>query len=139
MRTAALLVCVVGLTACATAQDGPVASTTPVEIPRQYIVFFNYDSIELSPEATEVIEHAATGAGTLTAVRLELAGYTGTEIDARTNADLAEQRFVVVEEALMARGVDRNRMSRASLADEIPLPAVAVRRIEIRFMEPAAP
>ena len=47
---------------------------------------------------------------------------------------LATQRFTVVEDALVAEGIERAMLTRAALVDPIPLPANAVRRVEIRFV-----
>ncbi len=122
-----VLVCVLGLAAFAT--------TAAAELPRRYKVFFTYNSVELSPAALDVIERAAWNAATLQTAHIEISGYTGHEENTRTRPGLAAQRYAAVEDALAVRGVDRALFTRVALSDEIPLPAVAVRRIEIRFVE----
>jgi outer membrane protein OmpA-like peptidoglycan-associated protein len=105
------------------------------DVPRTYIVFFNYNAVELSPDARTVVHQAALSAKKLKGGRIELAGYTGREEDARTAAPLADKRFGAVEAALAAEGIDPATLSRVSVIDEVPLPATAVRRIEIRLRE----
>jgi outer membrane protein OmpA-like peptidoglycan-associated protein len=111
--------------------------TTPP--PDRFIVFFNYDSSQLSPEARVVVTEAADAARRTAPAPIQLAGYTGREPNARTDDDLAAQRFRTVEEALVMAGVDRARLSRVGLPEEAQLPATAVRRIEIRFMPQPQP
>ena len=103
------------------------------EIPQQYQVFFNFDSAELTEDTRTIVRQAAANAKLSMPARIILAGYTGLGADARTDDRLATQRFVVVEEALVAEGIDRAILSRSALVDPIPLPATAVRRIEIHF------
>jgi outer membrane protein OmpA-like peptidoglycan-associated protein len=111
--------------------------TTPP--PDRFIVFFNFDSAQLSPEARVVVTQAADAARRTAQSPIQLAGYTGLEPNARTDDTLAAQRFRTVEEALVAAGVERARLSRVGLPEEAQLPATAVRRIEIRFMPQPQP
>jgi hypothetical protein len=101
----------------------------------KFIAFFNFDSVQLSPEARAVVHEAADAAKARKPMRIELAGYTGREEDARTDDRVAAQRFMAVEEALVAEGIDRMLFRRAALVDPVPLPATAVRRIEIRLLD----
>jgi OOP family OmpA-OmpF porin len=112
-------------------------ATGPAQAPERYIVFFNFDSAELSADSRAVVREASEHARRTPAAPVELAGYTGREPDARTDDQLALQRFTAVENAMAADGVDRARLRRVALMDETPLPATAVRRIEIRFPEQA--
>ncbi len=99
------------------------------------MVLFTYNSVELYPVALDVIERAARNATALQTTHIEISGYTGNEKTARTRPGLAVQRYAAVENALVARGVDHVRLTRIALNDDISLPAVAVRRIEICFVE----
>jgi outer membrane protein OmpA-like peptidoglycan-associated protein len=121
----ALVLAALVLTGCATA---------PAEVPQLYTVYFNFDSAALTEESLPIVRTAAANAKTVLPARIELAGYTGLEADARTDDRLANQRFAAVENALMAEGIDRGILARTPLVDPIPLPATAVRRIEIRFI-----
>jgi outer membrane protein OmpA-like peptidoglycan-associated protein len=113
---------------------GACATQQPAAIPEQYLVFFNFDSAALTDETRTVVRNAAANAKVVKPARIEIAGYTGQGADARTADQLATQRFVVVENALVAEGIDRTLLTRTSIVDPIPLPAQAVRRVEIRFI-----
>ena len=110
------------------------ATTRPAEVPQQYLVFFNFDSAALTDDTRAVVREAAANAKIGKPTRIEIAGYTGAGPDARTDNQLATQRFAVVEDALVAEGIDRAVLTRARLVDPTPLPATAVRRVEIRFV-----
>ena len=125
MKTGLVLALALLLAGCATRQ---------AELPQQYLVFFNFDSAALTDETRAVVREAAANAKIAKPARIEIAGYTGAGPDARTDDRLATQRFTVVEDALVAEGIDRAVLTRAALADPIPLPANAVRRVEIRFV-----
>jgi outer membrane protein OmpA-like peptidoglycan-associated protein len=122
---AALTVCLALLAACTTARQ---------PAPQQFIAFFNYNSAAIAPEVQPVIKEAAEAIKKAKPASVQVAGYTGNERDPRTNDDLAAQRFLNVENALVAEGVPRTLLTRVSLNDPIPLPATAVRRIEIRLV-----
>jgi outer membrane protein OmpA-like peptidoglycan-associated protein len=129
MKHVLVLVMSVLLAACA---GGGIFG--PRETPDKFIAFFNFDSVMLSPEARAVVHQAAVAAKTMHAMHIELAGFTGREEEARTDDRVAAQRFAAIEEALVAEGVDRALLKRVALVDTVPLPATAVRRIEIRLM-----
>jgi outer membrane protein OmpA-like peptidoglycan-associated protein len=120
---------------CATQPGGAPAET----IPDLYTVYFNFDSAALNDDTQPIIRQAAANAKRARPARIEIAGYTGQEADARTDDRLAAQRFATVEQALVAEGIDRTLLARTALVDPIPLPATAVRRIEIRFVGQAPP
>jgi hypothetical protein len=128
VRRALALAGAVLLSACA---GGPAAEPAP---PPVYLVFFDFNSAALSAAAKEVVVTAAADAKRLHPARIEIAGFTGREENARTDNALAGQRFKVVEDTLAAEGVDRKLFARLQLMDDIPLPAVGVRRVEIRFV-----
>jgi outer membrane protein OmpA-like peptidoglycan-associated protein len=100
--------------------------------PANYIVFFRYDSPELSSVAREIVDQAAAAAKTMPATRIEIAGYLDSATAAPTSRHLSEPRFRAVEQALAADGIDPKLLVRAQLADtEAALPETADRRIEI--------
>ena len=107
--------------------------------PPAYIVFFTFDSATLSDAAQSVVKQAADDAKRVKPMRIQLAGFTGNEPDARTAEPLAQARFSAVETALVSAGIDKAIITRTTLNDPGPLPDTAVRRIEIRFAPPAGP
>jgi hypothetical protein len=67
---------------------------------------------------------------------ITIAGFSGEGPNARTSAQMANQRYAAVTEALIAGGIDSALFSRTELMDEPNLPEIAVRRIEIRLVVP---
>ena len=125
MRFAALAAGLALLAACSTGRD---------QAPQMFIAFFNYNSAAIAPDVQPVIREAAEAIKRSRPASVQVAGYTGNERDPRTDDDLAAQRFLNVENALVAEGVPRTLLTRVSLNDPIALPATAVRRIEIRLV-----
>jgi outer membrane protein OmpA-like peptidoglycan-associated protein len=102
---------------------------------RSYVVFFGYESTTLTPTAREIVVQAATHAKSMKPARIDLGGYLGQGPTARTDSALTARRFAAVEEVLEAEGVDRTLFAHVPLVDEVPLPATAVRRVEIHLVE----
>ena len=126
-----LLVGALALAACAT--EPPPAPTAPE--PNKYIVFFPASVTALTPPAREIVLKAAEHAKEMNPAYIQLAGYIGDGPTARTDKGLTERRYAAVEEVLAAQGLDRTLFLRVPLADLTPLPATAVRRVEIYLIE----
>ena len=135
MRTARkfglALVCALALDACAGVEKDP--ETDPET--DSYIVFFAYNATALTPDAHEIVVKAATHAKAMKPARIELGGYLGQGPTARTDSALTQRRFAAVEDTMAAEGVDAKLFARVPIADEFPLPATAVRRVEIHLIE----
>ncbi len=100
--------------------------------PPNYIVFFHYDSVELTPDARQIVDAAAAAAKALPATRIEIAGYLDSATAAPSSRPFSAPRFKVVEQALIADGIDPSLLVRVQLADsEAALPPTGDRRIEI--------
>lgn len=100
--------------------------------PPNYIAFFRYDSAELTPTARQIIDQAAAAAKAMAATKVEIAGYLDNATAPPEGRRLSEPRFKVVEQALIADGIDPKLLVRVQLADsEATLPATGDRRIEI--------
>jgi outer membrane protein OmpA-like peptidoglycan-associated protein len=106
------------------------------DIPQNYIVFFAFGSAELDETAQSVVAQAAEGALQVQPVMIEIAGFSGEGPNARTSAQMANQRYAVVTDALLAHGLDSSLFARVELTDEQNVPDVAIRRIEIRLELP---
>ncbi|HEY1288723.1 MAG TPA: hypothetical protein VGF58_10400 [Burkholderiales bacterium] len=126
VRCLSLLLCAFVLVSCATAPESAKAPE-----PNKYVVFFPPTVTSLTPEAREIVVRAATHAKEMNPAYVQLAGYIGDGPTARTDKGLTERRYAAVEEALSAQGLDPKLYLRVPLADEVPLPATAVRRVEI--------
>ena len=100
--------------------------------PPNYIAFFRYDSAELTPTARQIVDQAAAAAKVMPATKVEIAGYLDSATAPPENRRLSEPRFKVVEQALIADGIDPKLLVRVQLADsEAALPPTGDRRIEI--------
>jgi outer membrane protein OmpA-like peptidoglycan-associated protein len=100
--------------------------------PPNYIAFFRYDSAELTPAARQIVDQAAAAAKSMPATKIEIAGYLDSAPALPENRRFSEPRFKVVEQALIADGIDPRLLVRVQLADsEAALPATGDRRIEI--------
>ncbi len=97
-----------------------------------YIVFFHYDSANLTPVGQEIVDQAAKSVHATLPTRIEIAGYTEASAPIKSRP-LVEPRFKVVEDRLIADGVDPKLLVRVPLADkEADLPPNGDRRVEIR-------
>jgi outer membrane protein OmpA-like peptidoglycan-associated protein len=121
-----LLLCVVALAGC-----GMMAPEPNAPEPNKYVVFFPPAATSLTPEAREIAVRAAKHAKEMNPAYVQLAGYIGNGPTARTDRGLTERRYAAVEEVLTAEGLDPKVFLRVPLVDETPLPATAVRRVEI--------
>lgn len=102
----------------------------------KYIVFFNAKSVELSPDAKEVVNLAAAAIRDTHPALVVVAGEPNTVTAPGYDPRLAEPRFMAVEQALAAAGVDSNTMARAELTDlEAKVGATGDRRVEIRLLK----
>jgi outer membrane protein OmpA-like peptidoglycan-associated protein len=121
---------VLGLLAAACAGRGPSEGTpTP---PKSFVVFFEGDHAELSPEANLVIERVAAEAKRIQATGVGIAGYSSPAGNQAVNLKLSEERSAAVEGALIARGVPKDIIVRTYHgATEVVGSGVEGRRVEI--------
>ncbi len=106
------------------------------DLPRTYIIFFAFDSAALDDVAQGVLAQAAQDSLQYQPMMIEIAGFSGEGPEARMSAELADQRFSTVEEALIAEGLDSSLIARSELMADPDLPDLAVHRIEIHLELP---
>jgi outer membrane protein OmpA-like peptidoglycan-associated protein len=80
----------------------PVPEPAP---PQNYIVFFDWDRHDLTPEAQEIIRQAAENARTGGYSRIQVTGHTDTSGSADYNLGLSQRRAQAVADMLIANGV----------------------------------
>lgn len=79
-----------------------------------YIVFFDFDRSDISPEAAGILNSAVTAYANCGAARVMLAGHTDTAGSAQYNRGLAERRNASVRSYMTGRGIpDGQIMSEA--------------------------
>ena len=130
-RPAAMALFVTGLAldlaGCKTAPPKPAA-------PQNYILFFRFDSADLSPDARAIVDQAAAGIKALKPSTVGIAGFSDKVGTKGYNQHLAERRIATVEGALTADGVDPKLYLKIPLGDSEPvIGGTGDRRVEIRL------
>lgn len=76
-----------------------------------YTVYFEEDSVALETRSLRIIDDAVSSAQNGSATNLLLEGHTDTKGAELYNLELSRQRAAIVQQALVSRGIDRNRIS----------------------------
>ncbi len=145
-----------GVNPCPSVAGVPVAVAPaeapppPVEAPAPakastYTVYFATASAELTPEARKTITDAVAAAKAGQAANLLLEGHADTQGGEVYNLDLSRKRAVVVQEALVQEGIQKNRISLVWYGESQPAVATADnvneplnRRVVIQILEDTA-
>ena len=99
-----------------------VATPAPVAL-SSYLVFFNWDSAVLTPEALEIARTAATNAGTLGSFRIELIGHADRSGPEIYNLGLSQRRADAVREQLIRLGIPEDAIPTLAKGETEPLVA----------------
>jgi outer membrane protein OmpA-like peptidoglycan-associated protein len=102
----------------------PPAPITPAPVAqtaRSYLVFFDWDSTELTGRARQIVTDAATASQRLNVTRIEVAGNTDTSGTPQYNLGLSRRRADVVAALLVEHGVPNSAISITALGDTQPL------------------
>jgi OmpA-OmpF porin, OOP family len=83
----------------------PPPPLPPPPIMTSYMVFFDFNRSDLTPEAMEVVASAAAAARSSGMVRIVVTGHTDTVGSASYNQRLSERRALAVKSQLVADGV----------------------------------
>ena len=119
----------------------PAPPAPPPPPPHQvYLVFFDWDKYNITPEGTQILEAAAAHFKAGGAVQIQVTGYTDLSGSAGYNQRLSERRANAVATALEGMGVPRNDMvvaGRGMNDPRVPTPLGVRepqnRRVEIVF------
>ncbi len=87
------------------AQVAPPPAPPPVQQQRAFIVFFDFDRADITPEALGIIRQAAQVARSGNVPRITVTGHTDTSGNPRYNQALSERRAAAVRAALTREGV----------------------------------
>jgi outer membrane protein OmpA-like peptidoglycan-associated protein len=100
--------------------------------PKSFFVFFAVDSVDLSPEAGEVLDRIADEARRIQATGVGIAGYASPAGTPSHNLRLSDLRATAVEVALLSRGVPKEIVVRTYHgATPIIGPEIEGQRVEI--------
>ena len=150
MLRSALLV--LAATACLASVAG-AADPTPAAVgtvdavsSRSYLVFFDFDSAQLTPEARQVVAAAAADALQGRTTRIDVTGHTDRSGSAQYNQALSVRRGETVRRELVADGVADGLIVTRGVGESDPLVATADgvrepqnRRVEIVLSPAGAP
>jgi OmpA-OmpF porin, OOP family len=116
----------VGFTYKFGAPPAPVAAAAPAPVPppapapapvqaapiaKNFLVFFDFDKANITPEAQKIIEQAANTAKTSNSTAIHLTGHTDTVGTAKYNQALSLRRADAVKASLVKLGVPANEIS----------------------------
>ena len=102
-----------------------------------YIVFFDWDKADITPEAVSVLDNAIGAYGNCANVPIKLAGHTDRSGPARYNMGLAERRSSSVRGYLTSHGVPDGSIAGQAFGETRPRVATAdaVRELQNRRVE----
>lgn len=102
----------------------PVAQPAPApapKLPQNYIVFFDWDKSDITPEAAAIIKTAAANAGAGGTVRLDLTGHADRSGPDAYNMKLSKRRADNVKAAFVALGFKDSEISVTAKGETDPL------------------
>ncbi len=89
--------------------------------PPTFIVFFDFDSSKITSAGQKVIDEAVTAAKDYGAAKVIVTGYTDTAGTDKYNMRLSERRAKIVQDALVAKGIDAGKISTMAKGEADPL------------------
>jgi len=102
----------------------PVAAPPPPPRPAcntgPYIVFFDFDNSDISPEASTILNNAVTAYANCGMARVMLAGHTDTSGSAQYNMGLAQRRNDAVRSYMTGRGVPSGQIAGEAFGETQP-------------------
>ena len=101
--------------------QAPAPAPAPVQVPRTYLVFFDFDKSDIRPEARRIIETAAANRKTANVTRLEVTGHADRSGPDRYNERLSMRRAEAVRAELVGLGVPANEIAIFAKGEREPL------------------
>ncbi len=95
----------------------------PVALPGPFMVFFDFDKSDITPEAASIIKAAAKAFKDHKAVRIMATGHADRSGTEEYNMRLSERRAAAVKAALIAEGVSASNIMTAAKGESSPLVA----------------
>lgn len=102
-----------------------------------YIVFFNFDRSDITPEAATILDNAVTAYANCGMASVMLAGHTDRAGSAQYNLGLSQRRNASVRDYLSARGIPNARINSQAFGETQPRVPTAdgVRELQNRRVE----
>jgi outer membrane protein OmpA-like peptidoglycan-associated protein len=89
--------------------------------PAAYMVFFDWDKYNLTPEAQQIVQAAAEAARKDVYARIVVTGHTDTSGSAEYNEGLSQRRADAVRQALVDLGLPAEQITTRALGETSPL------------------
>jgi outer membrane protein OmpA-like peptidoglycan-associated protein len=86
------------------------AIAAPISVPRSYLVFFDFNKSDLTPQSAQIVDQAAKNATSSKVTRLEVTGHTDTVGSDAYNMRLSRRRAEAVANELEAQGVSASEI-----------------------------
>lgn len=102
------------------AQPAPEPVAAPV-LPRNYIVFFDWDKADITPEAAAIIRTASANAGSMNVVRLALTGHADRSGTTAYNLKLSKRRADAVQAMFTSLGFSPAEIAVVAKGETDPL------------------
>jgi hypothetical protein len=109
--------------ACASEPPPPPPPPPPVAAPQSFMVFFDWDRSNLSPQAVQVIGQAAAAFKTRGSARITATGHTDTSGPESYNMALSLRRANSVKNELVRQGVPADAIAVIGKGESSPLVA----------------
>ena len=107
--------------ACASEPPPPPPPPPPVAAPQSFMVFFDWDRSNLSPQAVQVIGQAAAAFKTRGSARITATGHTDTSGPENYNMALSLRRANSVKNELVRQGVPADAIAVIGKGESSPL------------------
>ncbi len=126
----------------------PVAAPAPMPAPKpapvavkNYLVFFDFDKAQITPEAARIIQQAAAASKSSGAVRVDLTGHTDRSGGDAYNMALSLKRANAVKEQLVKLGLTADQITVVGKGETAPMVATpdGVREPQNRRVEIVLP
>ena len=99
----------------------PVVAKPAVQLQKNFMVFFDFNKSDITPEASKVITQAASAAKQGNASRIDLTGHTDRSGSDKYNLALSMKRGNAVKDALVAQGVPAAQIYVVGKGESAPL------------------
>jgi len=108
-----------GLAACG--QNNTYQAPPPPQVTRNYMVFFEFDRADVTPQALAIIREAANNARAGAVQRLNVTGHTDRAGSEQYNQALSVRRANAVKDALVREGVPADAIVVVGRGESQPL------------------
>ncbi len=105
----------------AAAAPAPALAPQPPTVPRTYLVFFDFDKSNITPDAARVLRDAADNAKKAGVTRIMVTGHTDTVGTLTYNQRLSERRANAVKDFLVREGLTQGQITTVGRGKSEPL------------------